>query len=110
SSKEEDTPLTEQVQDEVSIKADRSYLDQERQNIPAEIKKANDELAFDLEQMGQIKEDPNKIRERFQTKVRKARDKFRNQLAKKRENFSKEERKQREAFLKAQAKEREAFK
>jgi hypothetical protein len=111
---EETSPITQDIQDQlggdVSIKADREYLDAERKNVPAEIKKANDELAFDLQQMGQVKENPERVRSRFQEKVRKARDKFRQKLHKIRDNYTKNERKQREAHTKVLNKERDEFK
>ena len=44
SPKEDETTVKEDLSGEVSLKADRSYLDEARQNIPAEIKKANDDI------------------------------------------------------------------
>lgn len=102
--------VVEQLTTEVSVKADREYLAEERQNIPDEIKTSNDELAYDLEQMAVVKDDPNRIRSKFQSKVRKIRDRFRKKTRKLREDFRRDERKTREAFLKSLKKEREEFK
>lgn len=102
--------LDSQLSTEVSLKADREYLAEERKQIPEDIQKANDELAFDLEQMGRIKEDPNRIRSRFQTKVRKLREDFREDMRKVRDKYNKNERKRREDFLDEARKAREKFK
>jgi hypothetical protein len=97
------------VADEVSLRADRSELNELRKDVPDEIKKSNDELALVLSLMKDGTEEPSKVRDRFNTAVRKKREKFDKQINKRREDFTKTERKNREDFLKQAKADRESF-
>ncbi len=89
-----------EVPDEVSLKADRSVFESERKNISESTKKENDELAAVLSMMSNPDEEPSKVRDRFNTALRKKRDKNDKMLRERRESFMKKQRADREAFLK----------
>jgi hypothetical protein len=94
---------------ELSLKEDRSQFAELRKDIPIEIQSKNDEAALILELMKDPSEEPNRIRERFQTQLRKQRESNDKQLRELREEFTKEERNRRENFTKKLKEEREAF-
>ncbi len=98
-----------QIPDEVSLKEDRAQLDELRKDIPEDVRRDNDEVAFILKNMATMEEEASKVRDRFNTAVRKRRDKMDKQLRKEREDFSKTERSTREDFLKKLQSEREDF-
>ncbi len=95
---------------EVSIAQDRSHLENERQGVPKAIARKNDDLAFDLEKMAELRLPPDQIRREFQMKVGKSRKNFRSDLEARRSQFSRRESVEREKFLADLAKERENFK
>ncbi len=97
------------VPEEFSLKEDRSYLDQIRSDTPEDVKKDNDELAFTMKMMGEVRERPEKIRERFSTEIRKRRERFNKLNQKDRTAFNNNERKAREDFLSGLAKKRDKF-
>src|SRR3954465_589750 len=97
------------IPDEVTLKEDRSQLDELRKDIPEDVRRENDEVAFILKNMATMEEEPSKVRDKFQTAVRKRRDKMDNQLRKERDDFSKNERTSRETFLEKLKSEREDF-
>ncbi|MBC7421712.1 MAG: hypothetical protein H7328_13365 [Bdellovibrio sp.] len=97
------------VDPKYSIAKDRAELEQMREEIPAEVKKKNDETALRDDWMRELKYSPEVIREKMSTLVRKKRDLFNKDLGKKREQFNKVERKAREEFLKNLEKERKDF-
>jgi hypothetical protein len=97
------------VADEVSLRSDRSDLNDLRKDVPDDVKKTNDELATVLSMMKDGTDEPSKVRDRFDSVVRKKREKFDNQLHKRREDFTKTERKTREDFLKQAGKDRDSF-
>jgi hypothetical protein len=97
------------VPEEYSLKEDRSYLDQLRSDTPEDLKKENDELAFIMKMMGEVRERPDKIRDRFQTEIRKRRERFNKLNQKDREAYNAKEKKDRESFLKELTKKRDDF-
>ena len=97
------------VSEEVSLKADRAKLDEYRKEEDTETKQSNDELAGILELMSRPDEEPSRIRERFNSLLRKKRDKMDKLLRAKRENFSSAEKKAREAFTKNEEGARASF-
>ncbi len=94
---------------EVSLKADRSYLDKERKDIPEGLQENNDFLALVLKDMAVVKVPPTQVRDRFYREVRKVRDSFNKIQRQKREGFNKEERTVRELFLAKLKKNRDSF-
>jgi hypothetical protein len=98
-----------QVADDVSLKEDRSRLDDLRKEIPENLRRQNDELAGIFELMAKSDQEPSEIRERFNTVLRKRREKMDQELRQKREDFSKKDQRGHDAFLKAQNQERERF-
>jgi hypothetical protein len=101
-----DQPL---VDDKYSLQADRKELDEVRSQISADKKKQNDELAFSLGLMSEVKKPPMEIRSQFDGALRKKRDLFDRDMQKERESFTKDERRKREAFLKNQQQQRDQF-
>lgn len=97
------------VENEFSLKADRSQFDELRKEIPDEIRRENDELAFVRSLMADGDQEPAKIRERYYKAVRDRREKFTKAQRKLREEFTKKERNERESFLKQLKAEREQF-
>ena len=66
--------------DELSLKADRSELDEQRRQIPEDVKRSNDELSLVLQlmqsnELGDM-QDPSKIRDRFDKAIRDRREKL----------------------------------
>ena len=98
-----------EVADEVSLRADRSEVADLRKDIPDDVKKENDELALVLSMMKDGTDEPGKVRDRFNTAVRKKREKFDKTMRKQRDDFTKTERKTREEFLKNLKSERDSF-
>jgi hypothetical protein len=94
--------------EEVSMKEDRQILDDLRKEIPEDIKQDNDEYAFLMKMMGEVRERPEKIRDRWNTETRRRRDKYSKINQRDRDNFNKEEKKAREEFLRAANKERDS--
>ncbi len=102
----DETPL---VDDKYSLKADREALEALRKNIPAEVKKDNDEKAFMDDMMSDLSKNPSDVRGKFQSIVNKKRETFNKDMTKKREDFSKAQSKDREAFSKEQGEQRKDF-
>ncbi len=88
--------------DEISLKADRSSLDELRKDIPEEKRKENDELALILQVMNAKDKKPFEIREKFNSIMRKKREEFSKSQRRIREDFSRRERDEREKFSKEQ--------
>ncbi|GEM_PF-3987690 len=94
---------------EISLAADRKELDQLRQEMPDDVKKQNDELALVLSFLKDGDEDPNKLRDRFQTALRKKREAVDKNHRRRREDFNRSEREAREKFTAEQKAGREDF-
>ncbi|MCB0406984.1 MAG: hypothetical protein KDD34_02205 [Bdellovibrionales bacterium] len=101
---------SQELSEEVSLKSDRSQLEELRKEIPQETKVANDELAFDLELMGKANKQPYEIRNVFQGKVRKIRERFRQKSQDVRKKFRDTQKKQRDQVLEQLKTERGEFK
>ena len=102
--------VREELAQEISLKADREELAELRQQVPAEKKEANDELALLLNLMGEVKLRPSEVQARYQSLTLKRRDQFRKKADKLRADFRKEEAKRKEKFLKEQGVARKDFK
>lgn len=98
--------------DEVSLKADRSEFDQLRKDMPAEVRKENDELAGILQLLrnpnGEY-ERPEKIRERFSKIMRDKRERNDKQFRHEREDYNRLEKDKRAEFTETQKSEKEDF-
>ena len=95
---------------EVSLRSDRSHLDDFRKDIPEEVKKSNDEIAAIMSFIVRdSEEEPNRLRERFSTALRKKREATDKKLRHAREDFTKHERADREAFMKKSKDERDRY-
>ncbi len=113
SSVQESTPsaqVREELEGEISLKADREALSELRAAIPEEKKQNNDELALLLQLMGEVKLKPSDIQGRYQTLTQKHRKKFRDRVMRLRDQYRREEGKRRESFLKEQKELRDDFK
>lgn len=103
-------PDLKDVANEVSLKADRSAMDEARKDIPEEIRRENDEIAGLLSfVVRESEEEPNRLRDRFNTALRKKRERSDRELRKKRDDFTATERKKREDFLKKLKTDRDEF-
>lgn len=101
--------IHEQLNGEMSLKADRDELADMRKQIPAEKQKSNDELALYLQLMKQGKEQPQMVRDKFTSLVEKRRSSFRDKVQHLRETYRRDEEKRRDEFLDSQKKQRTAF-
>lgn len=98
------------MNEELSLKADRSQLDELRKEVPGEVKKDNDELAAILGMLNTgFEQEPNKIRDRFNKAIRDRRQKMDKQLRREREDYTRTEKKSREEYQKKQRAERDDF-
>lgn len=95
--------------DEVSLKGDQQTVEELRKSIPPDVRAENDSLKEILSLLGEVKDPPNRHRERFDRLMRKIREDKRKEHKKERDSFSKNERKAREKFLKEQKSDREKF-
>lgn len=101
---------TPSLNSDISLKADRSDLDELRKDIPDEVKKQNDEVALVMSFLvRESEEEPNRLRDRFNTALRKKREVVDKNLRRAREDFSSKERSDRDAFLKKTKESREDF-
>lgn len=97
------------VDEKYKLSSDRQAFDEIRKDVPTEKKQENDELALILSLTQEVKDPPQKIRDRFDTLLRKKRSLFQKDMDKSRDQFSKNEKKSREAFNKEQEKLRKDF-
>lgn len=97
------------VDPKYSLTADREAFAEIREQVPAEKKIENDELAYMAGLFSDLQKSPSQIRTQFDALLRKKRSQFDKDITKERENFNKEERKKREAFLKEQKQARDSF-
>lgn len=95
---------------DVSLKADRTAMEEARKDIPEEVRKQNDEIAGLLSfVLRESEEEPSRLRDRFNTALRNKRERSDRELRKKREDFTAKQQKKREEFLKQQKRDREDF-
>jgi hypothetical protein len=99
SKKKDEKPATTPIPDEVSLKVDRTSLEELRQEVPTEVRRENDELAFIRELLTAEEQEPSKIRERFSKAVRDRRLKFDRAAKKRRDDFNRKEKQDRNDFL-----------
>jgi hypothetical protein len=97
------------VENKYSLTNDRQAFDEIRAAVPEQKRRENDELAFVLNLLTEIKLPPSEIRSKFDTVVRKKREAFDKDARKEREEFNKQERQKREDFLKNQDSARKEF-
>lgn len=98
-----DKPL---VDDKYRLSKDREELSKLRQEIPEEKRKENDEVAFSLGLMSELRLRPSEVREKFNTALRRKRDLFNKDMKKYREDFTKAEKSDRDKFVKGLENER----
>lgn len=99
--------IQDQLNQEMSLKADREQLAELRKDIPTEKQKENDEMALFLNMMNNNSEHPQVVRDRFHKLVQDKRSTFRKKVQRLREDYRKEETRRREDFMKAQKNKRE---
>lgn len=109
-SKQED-PVNKPIVDEkYKLSADRKAFQDIRAQVPEDRRRENDELAFMLQWMGEVRQTPSEIREKFNAVVAKKRAEFQKDMDRKRAEYVKSERIAREDFKKDQESERANFK
>jgi hypothetical protein len=94
----------------LSLSEDRAHLSELRKDIPADVKKENDDLSFLLNLFADEKRSTESIRQDFTQTIRKRRELIDKSLKREREAFDRSERKNRDEFLNAQTRERTQFK
>lgn len=97
------------VEDRYRLSADRQAFDQIRAEVPEDQRRENDELAFVLQWMGEVKHRPAEIREKFNSAVAKKRSVFQKDMTNARSEFVKAERRERETFQKESENSRRDF-
>jgi hypothetical protein len=97
------------VDSKYSLSSDRQAFDDIRSSVPEQKKRENDELAFVLNLLSEVKLPPSEIRSKFDSVVRKKREVFDKDARKEREEFNKQERQKRDDFLKNQDLARKEF-
>lgn len=102
--------VRDQLEAEVSLKADREELSKIRHEIPAQKQKTNDELALMLQLMGEVKLKPSEVSSRFQNQLQKRRSEFREKVSRLRADYRVQEAQRKEDFLKKQKEERDSQK
>lgn len=98
-----------ELDEEMSLKADRDELDSMRKQIPEEKRISNDELALNLQVMNQGTERPEVVHSKFTTLVEKRRSSFRSKVQRLREDYRRLETKRRDNFLNSQKTKRAKF-
>ena len=99
----------EDVPQELSLEQDRKELDQLRQDVPEDIKKKNDDLAFILGLFKDKNRKPGRIKSEFNRVYNRLRNKKQKEFKKERDQFTKSEKKKRKEFLATAKKKRKAF-
>jgi hypothetical protein len=102
-------PPVSQSQGEISLDKDREELNELRKDIPEDIKKENDDLAFILNLFNDPKRDPNKIRREFDKTISNNRKKKEREFKVKRQEFTAKERQSRKDFVSQASKKRNDF-
>lgn len=91
--------IDKELDSEVSLKADRSELDELRKEVPETKRQTNDELALYLGMMKQGEEKPEILRNKFSSLMQKRRSNFRTKVQKLRSDYSAAETRRRDDFL-----------
>lgn len=100
---------TKLVQDEYSLKSDRSQMDKLRKDIPLDVKSENDELAYVLTLFQQDREPPYRIREKWQREIDRRRSRLNREMTTLRDQYNRDEKKKRDETTRLQKEKREKF-
>lgn len=98
-----------QIEQEVSLAKDRDELAKFREEVPAERKQDNDDLALILDYFKDIRRDAAQIRNQFNQSIRSKQERYRKKVRELRDQYSKRERREREEFLRQHKQERDEF-
>lgn len=101
--------IDNELSQEMSLKADRSQLNELRKDIPEEKQQQNDELALYLDLMKQGSEQPYVVRDKFNSLVTKKRERFQEKVDRLRSDYRNDEQRRRDDFLSEQQRKRESF-
>lgn len=111
---ENQNPLVEteaaEVPSKYKLQEDRKKFEELRKEVPQQVKEENDEKALLLELTGELRNPPDRIREKFDSLKRKKRDLFERDLKSLRKDFTENERKEREVINAELKREKDAFK
>jgi hypothetical protein len=99
-----------EVPSKYRLQEDREKFAELRSEIPQQKKEENDEKALMLELTAELKQPPDRIRDKFDKLKRKKRDYFERDMKSLRKEFTENERKQREITNADLKRERESFK
>jgi hypothetical protein len=100
---------SDEVDKEVSLKADQDAISELRKDIPEEIRRSNDKLAETLNRWKVLKTEPNLLREHFDDEIRKLRSEMDKRQRRKRDDFQRAIADQRKEFQEKQKEKRDDF-
>lgn len=106
------TPPTlqpDKLLEETTLTEDKRKIENLRQSIPEDKRRENDDLKEILSYMGEVKEHPQRIREKFNRVSQRVREKHRKEVQRIREAFNKQEKSYRDQFYLNLKKERADF-
>lgn len=83
---------------DISLKDDHKSIEELRKNIAPEKRKENDELKAIMTYFGEVKELPQRIRDRFQRLMQRDRERFKRESERSRDEFNRDEKKRRDDF------------
>ncbi len=101
--------VDESPEQELSLKKDREALDQLRQEVPEDVKRENDDLAFILKLFDDKKRQSGRIRAEFNKTYNRVRKKKQKEFRKERDLYTREEKSRRKKYLSESKKQRKAF-
>lgn len=99
----------DEVDPEVSLKEDKSAIEELRKDVPEEIRKSNDRLAEVLKRWKISKMAPEELRSRFNDEIRKMRENLDKKQRRLREDFQRQQTDKRRAFQDEKKEERDDF-
>lgn len=98
-----------EAQLETSLSDDRAAIEELRKNIPAERKAENDALKQILDVTLEVKDPPERVREKFSRQTQRMRQDFQKQIRRERDDFNTAEKRKRDEFFDKLKLERDEF-
>lgn len=105
----DDSEKEESSAQELSLKQDREALNELRKDIPEDVKRENDDLAFILKLFDDKSRKPGRIRSQFNKIYNRTRKQKQREFKQERKEYTRAEKKRRKAYLSEAKKKRKAF-
>jgi hypothetical protein len=102
-------PEASEVPIETTLENDKKTIEELRKNVPAEKRAENDQTKEIMSLMGEVKDSPSRIREKFNRATQKMREAQRRESQRTRDAFNREEKRKRDDFYKKLKEERDDF-